>query len=263
MFLYQVLEIFETKYIGGCILLLKGLGVGFFLSDFLIEIVMIMLSLCIFMKGIVTVEIYGQKILGYIYDILKDLIKGLSVQQISSSNNIITFFILNIFMLLLFFNLYGLLPLSYSLTSQLSVTIFLSFSVCFGVTLIGFLNMGYNYLYLFITNEGEMPMLIVPFLILIEFLSYIARYFSLGLRLFANMMAGHSLMVILSKFFLGFFDKFINIFDIVLMVLLSLMLSIVLLEIGVSFLQAYVFVLLISIYLSESTSYNSLNIENK
>ena len=58
------------------------------------------------------------------------------------------------------------------------------------------------------SSSSSTPRVIVPFLIMIEFLSYIARYFSLGLRLFANMMAGHALMVILSKFFLGFFDKF-------------------------------------------------------
>lgn len=98
-------------------------------------------------------------------------------------------------------------------------------------------------------------MVIVPFLIMIELLSYVARYFSLGLRLFANMMAGHSLMVILSKFFLGFFDKFVNILDFVLILLLLVMLGIVLLEVGVSFLQAYVFVLLISIYMSEAINY--------
>jgi len=186
---------------------------------------------------------------------IKDLIKNLMEQQVKSGNNYIFILIMTVFTIILLYNLYGLLPLSYSLTSQLSITVFLSFSLCCGVTVVGFLNMGCEYLYLFVTKEGDMPMAIVPFLIMIELLSYVARYFSLGLRLFANMMAGHSLMVILSKFFLGFFDKFLNVVDFVLVVLLLIMLGIVLLEIGVSFLQAYVFVLLISIYMSEAVNY--------
>lgn len=246
---------FESKYILGLIFSYTGYTIGGLLTDFSVEVLLVFFSLYIYIKALYSKEIFVVKIVVLLYNVVKDLINNLCVQQIASSNNYLSFFLINIFTLLLMFNIYGLLPLSYSITSQLSVTVFLSFCVCFGVTLAGFLNMGYNYLYLFITAEGEMPFLIVPFLIVIEFLSYLARYFSLGLRLFANMMAGHSLMVILSKFFLGFFDKFVNIFDLILIVLLLLMLSIVLLEVGVSFLQAYVFVLLISIYLSESVNY--------
>lgn len=252
--MYQVLEMFESKYIAGLMFSYTDYRIVSFFSDFSVEIMLICLSLCVYAKALCTKKIYTSNVLVVLYYIVKDLINNLCTQQMGSSNNYVSFFIVNIFTLLLMFNIYGLLPLSYSITSQLSITVFLSFCVCCGVTLVGFLNMGYNYLYLFITAEGEMPFLIVPFLIIIEFLSYIARYFSLGLRLFANMMAGHSLMLILSKFFLGFYDKFVNTFDLVLVLLLFLMLSIVLLEVGVSFLQAYVFVLLISIYLSESIS---------
>lgn len=253
----QVLEMFESKYLMGVLYEYQGYTIGIMGSDFMLEMGLVIGSIIIYICGNMTKELYVEKVLNVLYNMIKDLINNLCVQQINTANTVISIFIINIFTLLLFFNIYGLLPLSYSVTSQLSITVYLSFSVCLGVTIIGFLNMSYNYLYLFITNEGEMPTAIVPFLIVIEFLSYSARYFSLGLRLFANMMAGHSLMVILSKFFLGFFDKFVNIFDLVLIVLLLLMLAIVLLEVGVSFLQAYVFVLLISIYLSESTNYHN------
>lgn len=246
--MYQVLEMFEMKYILALVIE-KTVLYG---SDMLMEFVLMIVSLYIYVKNIRNGVIYKKNIFTVIYEIIKDLISTLTLQQMGTANNYITTVLLGLFTLLLMFNLYGLLPLSYSITSQLSITVFLSFSMCLGVTIIGFLNMSYEYLYLFITREGDMPMLIVPFLIVIEFLSYTARYFSLGLRLFANMMAGHSLMVILSKFFLGFFDKFINIYDVIIIGLLVLMLGIVVLEIGVSFLQAYVFVLLITIYLSEA-----------
>lgn len=250
--MYQVLEMFENRFI--FTVLIEALS--FCISDLLLECLLIILSYCMYLYIIDNGLISSNNVIEFTNELIKDLISSVCVQQIGTNKTYIVFMLMSIFVLLLFLNIYGLIPYSYSITSQVSVTVFLSFSICCGVTLIGFLNMSFNYLYLFITEEGEMPTAIVPFLILIEFLSYSARYFSLGLRLFANMMAGHSLMVILSKFFLNFFDSFLNIFDILLLFIFFLMLSIVLLEIGVSLLQAYVFVLLITIYMSEAVSIN-------
>jgi F-type H+-transporting ATPase subunit a len=90
--------------------------------------------------------------------------------------------------------------------------------------------------------------LLLPLLIFIEIVSYIARGFSLAIRLFANLMSGHSLIHIL----LFFITKILNFNFILGFIGLFLVQIIFLLEIGISFLQAYVFVVLVSIYLKDS-----------
>ncbi|KAF8833346.1 ATPase, F0 complex, subunit A, partial [Paxillus ammoniavirescens] len=91
----------------------------------------------------------------------------------------------------------------------------------------------------------------VPLLVLIELISYLARAFSLGIRLFANMVAGHTLLKILSTFLFKMFSGGIIIFVLTLLSF-ALFLAITGLELAVSFIQAYVFVLLICSYLKDA-----------
>lgn len=116
----------------------------------------------------------------------------------------------------------------------------------FGLTIIGFLKQKLHFLELFIPRG--VPKILLPLLIFIEVVSYIARGFSLSIRLFANLMSGHSLIHIL-LFFITKIIKFNFIFG---LIGFFLILIIFLLEIGISFLQAYVFAVLISIYLKDS-----------
>lgn len=115
-----------------------------------------------------------------------------------------------------------------------------------GLTIIGFLKQKMHFLDLFVPKG--VPKALLPLLVFIEVVSYIARGFSLSIRLFANLMSGHSLIHIL-LFFITKILKFNYIFGFIGLLLIGV---IFLLEIGISFLQAYVFAVLVSIYLKDS-----------
>ena len=92
----------------------------------------------------------------------------------------------------------GMVPYSFTITSSFTVTLYLSLGFFIGVNLIGLLMHGSGMLNLFLPGGAPLP--IMPFLVLIEILSYVARVFSLSIRLFANMMSGHTLLKILAGF---------------------------------------------------------------
>jgi ATP synthase subunit 6 len=119
-------------------------------------------------------------------------------------------------------------------------------TILIGLTIIGFMKQKLHFLQLFIPKG--VPSILLPLLVLIEVVSYIARGFSLSIRLFANLMSGHSLIHILLFFIIKIlkFNYFLGIIG------LNLILIIFSLEIGISFLQAYVFAVLVSIYLKDS-----------
>lgn len=95
------------------------------------------------------------------------------------------------------------------------------------------------------------PLLLVPLLVLIETISYSARSVSLGIRLFSNMLAGHTLLAILSTFLLALFSSS-AIVAVVTLVPFSVFTALIVLEIAVSFIQAYVFTILFSSYLKDA-----------
>lgn len=102
---------------------------------------------------------------------------------------------------------------------------------------------------------SNVPLILLPFLVVIEVISHIAKIFSLAIRLFANMMSGHVLLHILTGFFLEISKK--NYLFIIFPTLLIM--SIVLLEYGITFLQAYVFVTLMAIYFEEHFSFSKVD----
>jgi F-type H+-transporting ATPase subunit a len=103
-----------------------------------------------------------------------------------------------LFVTLLFANLIGLLPYSFTITSSFIVTLFISLTHFVGVNTIGASQHGWELNNLFLPSGA--PLLILPFLVFIEAVSYIARVLSLSIRLFANMMSGHALLKILIGF---------------------------------------------------------------
>ena len=154
-----------------------------------------------------------------------------------------------IFIFILFSNLIGLIPYSFTVTSHMVVTFTLSFSIFIGVNIIGFKKHSVNMLSLIIpANSGfALALILVP----IEFLSYIAKPISLGVRLFINLMAGHTLLKVL----IGFAWSMLLLEDLLaLMHLVPLFLLVILmgLELGVALIQAYVFTILTCIYLNDS-----------
>ena len=154
-------------------------------------------------------------------------------------------FIFVIFNFILFSNLLSLIPFGIALTSHLIVILWLSITICISIFTIGLLNYNLKFLHIFIP---QCPFILLPILIPIEIFSYLIRLFSLAIRLAANILAGHTLVHIIVTFILNLMKVE---FILSLLVLIPLFL-ILTLEFGVAFLQAYVFTVLISIYLSDS-----------
>lgn len=159
-------------------------------------------------------------------------------------------YVCTLFFLILFCNLIGLIPYSFTLTSHLIITFLLSFSVFIGVNLIGFEKHTFALFSLIIPANSSLILALV--LVPIEFVSYIAKPISLGVRLFINLMAGHTLL----KVILGFSWSLILVdsFFYFILHLIPLCLLVVLmgLELGVALIQAYVFTILTCIYLNDS-----------
>merc|ERR1712113_700857 len=151
---------------------------------------------------------------------------------------------------LLFSNLIGLVPYSFTITSHIIVTFTLSLTIFIGVNIICIKIYKFEMLSLFIPSNTSLGLafLLVP----IEFISYIFKPISLGVRLFANLMAGHTLLKVIVGFswsILLIDNIFMSIFHVIPLLILILLFG---LELGVALIQAYVFTILSCIYLNES-----------
>jgi len=166
-------------------------------------------------------------------------------QQTGSKGYIYFPFIFSVFFFILLCNLISMTPFGIALTSHIAITLYLSLSLGLSIFIIGLLTHNVKFFKLFIP---ECPFLLLPFLIVIEIFSYVIRCFSLAIRLSANLIAGHTLVYIISSFIVNVVSiKFWFFF-----ILIFLIGAVLVLEIGVAFLQAYVFTILVSIYLSDS-----------
>ena len=151
-------------------------------------------------------------------------------------------FIFTLFVFILTVNMLGMMPFSFTVTSHIIVTFALAAVVFIGVTIIGFAMHGLGFLKLFVPSG--VPILLLPLLVVIEVISYLTRPISLSVRLFANMMAGHTMLKVFGAFVvaLGGFG----------IAPLLFMVAFTGLEILVAFLQAYVFAILTCIYLNDA-----------
>ena len=152
-------------------------------------------------------------------------------------------FIFSLFMFILFGNLIGLLPYSFTFTSHIIVTFFMAMVVFLGVTAIGFIRHGARFLSFFVPKG--VPVVMFPLLVPIEILSYLSRPVSLSIRLFANMMAGHTMMKVFAGFIipLGIIGGWAP---------LAVDVALTGFEFLVAFLQAYVFAVLTCLYLNDA-----------
>ena len=152
-------------------------------------------------------------------------------------------FIFTLFMFVLFCNMVGMLPYSFTVTSHIIVTFALAATVFIGVTIIGFIKHGIKYLELFVPKG--VPFVLLPLIVIIEIISYLSRPVSLSVRLFANMMAGHTMLKVFGGFVisLGLLGGWLP---------LGFSVALTGLEILVAFLQAYVFAILTCIYLNDA-----------
>ena len=152
-------------------------------------------------------------------------------------------FVFTLFMFVLFCNMVGMLPYSFTVTSQIIVTFMLASVIFVGVTILGVVKHGIKYLELFVPKG--VPMVLLPIIIIIEIISYLSRPVSLSVRLFANMLAGHTMLKVFGGFVisLGLLGGWPP---------LSFSVALTGLEILVAFLQAYVFAILTCIYLNDA-----------
>lgn len=161
--------------------------------------------------------------------------------------------VLTLAIFVVLFNLLGLVPFGFCVTSHLIVTQFLGGFVVGGLTVKGVQNLGFRWLNLFLPRN--VPLVMLPFLGVIELVSYVSRAFSLSIRLFANMVAGHALLHILMGALMNVLVLPIGSLGVVFGFGLPalLILAIAALELGIAFLQGYVFVTLYLIYLTDAT----------
>lgn len=152
------------------------------------------------------------------------------------------------FIFLCISNVLGMVPYSLTITSHLIITLYFSLAFFIGSNIIGVRYLKQTFFVLFLP-EG-VPLVIVPFLILIEYISYVSRIFSLAIRLFANMLSGHILLKILISFIWVIITSNV-IHWLWNLVPLTIVFTVVGLEFSIALLQAYVFIVLLTIYLKD------------
>ncbi|HTV46635.1 MAG TPA: F0F1 ATP synthase subunit A [Stellaceae bacterium] len=177
-----------------------------------------------------------------IAELLYEFVAGMVRENVGTEGQAYFPLVFSIFIFILFGNLLGLIPYSFVFTGQIVVTFALALFVFLFVTLIGFILHGVRFLTFFFPPGA--PILMAPLLIPIEIISYLTRPVSLSLRLFANMLAGHTMLAVFAGFtvalgFLGFLPISFNVF------LLAI-------EVVINLLQAYVFAILTCLYLSDA-----------
>nr|YP_010710770.1 ATP synthase F0 subunit 6 [Gonatophragmium mori]WCZ71134.1 ATP synthase F0 subunit 6 [Gonatophragmium mori] len=176
-------------------------------------------------------------------------IHSIVINQIDSKKGQSYFpFMYVLFIFILVNNLIGMIPYSFASTSHFILTFSLSFTIVLGATILGFNKHGLKFFSLFV--PAGCPLGLLPLLVLIEFISYLARNVSLGLRLAANILSGHMLLNILSGFTYNIMTSGIIFFF---LALLPLMFIIAFsgLEFGIAFIQAQVFVVLSCSYIRD------------
>lgn len=182
-------------------------------------------------------------------------VHGIVTSQINSKNGQIYFPLMyTLFVFILINNLIGMVPYSFAATSHFILTFSLSFTVVLGATLLGLSKHGLEFFSLFVPSGCPLPLL--PLLVVIELISYIARNVSLGLRLAANILSGHMLLNILSGFTYNIMTSGI-IFLFIGLVPLTFIIAFSSLELAIAFIQSQVFIVLSCSYIKDGLELHS------
>lgn len=229
-----------------------GLTLGWFDISFTNSSLALILSCTIFLMlatfataNSTLVPSRWQSAIELIYEFVYNLIQ----EQIGSQGYKYFPFIFTLFVFLIFSNLLGMIPYSFTSTSHVVITFGLSVSIFIGVTIIGFLHHGLHFLSLLV--PAGVPVALLPLIVAIEFVSYLTRALSLGIRLAANMFAGHTLLKIISTFAWQMFGAG-GFLAVAALAPFALLFALTGLEIVIAVLQAYVFTVLTCSYLNDS-----------
>jgi F-type H+-transporting ATPase subunit a len=170
-----------------------------------------------------------------------DFVAGIAKDNIGEKASKFFPFIYSIFLFFLFGNLLGVIPFSFAFTSQIVITLAVAISILIIATAYGIFKHGFKFLKLFIPTG--VPLILLPLMFIIEIMSYLAKAFSMGVRLFANIMAGHIILEIFAGFIIA-----LGIFGII-----PLSFAVVLygFELIIACLQAYIFTLLACLFFEQ------------
>ena len=220
---------------------LAGYNISFTNSSFAmiitVAIIVLFLTLTVNTRSIVPsrLQLISELMYNFIAQLLNDTVGNQGKRYFP--------FVFSLFMFVLIGNMVGMLPYQFTFTSHIIVTFALASLVFVGVTVLGFINHGIRF-FTFFYIPG-VPFYMHPLLIPIEVISYLSRPISLSVRLFANMLAGHTLLkvfagfVVSMPFFTGAFP-------------LAFIVALTGLEILIAFLQAYVFAILTCLYINDA-----------
>uniref|UniRef100_UPI0030FDF8B4 ATP synthase F0 subunit a n=1 Tax=Singerocybe alboinfundibuliformis TaxID=1346812 RepID=UPI0030FDF8B4 len=170
-------------------------------------------------------------------------------EQVGPQSEVYLPFIYSLFFFILFGNLISNVPYSFAVTASGVVSLGLSVTIFIGVTILALSIHGIKFFSFFI--PAGTPLALVPLLVLIELVSYLARAVSLGVRLFANIVAGHTLLKILSTYLYKLFSGSL-IVAVLTLIPFAIFLALIGLEVAVSLIQAFVFTLLVCSYLRDA-----------
>ena len=217
-----------------------GLDVSFTNSSLMMVIVLVLVTalLTLSMRGRAMVPGRWQSIAELSYEFIANMLR----ENVGSQGRQYFPFVFTLFMFIVTSNLLGLLPYSFTVTSHIVVTFAMAIVVFLGVTVIGLIKHKLHFFSFFVPKG--VPMALIPILVPIEVISYLARPVSLSLRLFANMMAGHTLLKV--------FGGFVVVLGIFGVAPLLFVVALYALELIVAVLQAYVFTILTCLYLNDA-----------
>lgn len=188
-----------------------------------------------------------------VFEIFFKLIASLVTDNIKEKNGGKFFPLVSVlFVFILSVNLIGLIPYSYTLTSQLVITLTLSISIFIGINILAVKKHGIKIFSLFLPSGTSVTLafLLVP----IEFISYVFKPISLSIRLFANMMAGHTLLKVIAGFSSTMISTHVKSLIVLSYFPLLILLPLFGLELAVALIQTYVYSVLICIYVQDAMS---------
>jgi F-type H+-transporting ATPase subunit a len=210
----------------------------------LMTVVLVVLFMYVGSRNLSVIPSRGQTILESTYE----FIAGMIGDNIGQEGMKYFSFIFSLFLFILIGNLLGMFPYSFTWTSHIIVTFAIAFFIFVGVTMIAIFKHGlFKFISFFAPSGVPKPMLIL--LVPIEIISYLSRPVSLSVRLFANMMAGHTLLKVIGGFV---FVLGANTFIIGGVLPLAFLVALTGLEIVIAFLQAYVFAILTCLYINDA-----------
>lgn len=227
-----------------------GLGERFAFTNSSLYLVVIFVTVCGLMyNGIIQKPMLlpnrWQSLIEMTYEFILDMIND----TIGKKGEKYFPFIYVSFIFIIMSNLIGMIPYCFTVTSHILITFGFGLSTFIGINLIALREHGLHFFSFFVPKEA--PAALIPFLVLIEIISYVFRVFSLSIRLFANMMAGHTLLKILAGFGWAMLSAG-GIFYVLSLFPVGIVFLLIGLELGIAILQAYVWTVLVCIYLNDA-----------